>query len=561
MSKKKFEVVELNKKEEQIILEEKQSERILFWKKYNKLILILLLIISLTVFGVSLFLTISNLSTSDKIIIKEVSIDTNLDLNSDDVTANPSIPLTDETAETIFKNNSIFKSKGEVLLVKTVSKKGYIIKFYSDYTAIRTLKNGNNGDIATRINSIDGKQYGISENGVTNSKAEISDIKQTNTKAYPWGTVIYYSDGSAEITNSKMDMFVRDANDIEEKYISNNKVAYLKKTENISGIKVNYYYDGTIEIQKANKSYIVRNEEDIKIENKTITFTNNNEATIRETKKLSKGTVIYYYTDGGAIIKDGGNTLSVRNSNSIIIKDNNIYEIVDNIYVTVSKEVNNKNITYYTNGSAVIKDYNGKTIYVKENSDIKFKNGQIVDIGEDYEILTEERNIDNEKISKFETIGIVETKEYIAIVPKHNILYDTDGSLKGIITDDDDADDKPIKITNNTNDIIKYRVVIEKSARTTLDVKYIKYQMSVGSEYISPTRLDKNIWTQDKVSESLSVTGINYILLEKTLEPQATDEIKLMLWTDYDTVPNSMQDTYFYGTIRIYAWQEIEINI
>jgi len=33
MSKKKLEVVELNKKEEKIILEEEQSRFILFWKK------------------------------------------------------------------------------------------------------------------------------------------------------------------------------------------------------------------------------------------------------------------------------------------------------------------------------------------------------------------------------------------------------------------------------------------------------------------------------------------------------------------------------------------------
>ena len=35
MTKKKIEVVELNKKEEKIILEEEQSAWLLFWKKYN----------------------------------------------------------------------------------------------------------------------------------------------------------------------------------------------------------------------------------------------------------------------------------------------------------------------------------------------------------------------------------------------------------------------------------------------------------------------------------------------------------------------------------------------
>ena len=558
MSKKKIEVVELNKKEEKIILEEKQSSWTLFWKKYNKLFLIILFIVAISLLAVSLFITISNLQTSEKIIIKQVSVDTNLDVTTSDVTANPSVPLTDETAQNIFENNTIFKNDGEVFLVKTVSKKGYKIKFYSDYTAVKINDSSN---IITRINSIDGKSYGIKENGVTDSRAETSDIKKTNVKEYPWGTVTYYSDGSAEITNSNMDMYVRNAKDIDENYISNNKVSYLKESKNIHGVKLNYYYDGTIEVIKKNKSYIVRNEEDLNITDKDVTFKNDNEATIKKTKKLKAGKTIYYYTDGGAIIKDGNKTLSVRKSNSIIIKDNKIFEIVDNIYVTVSDTRNKGNVIYYTNGSAVIKNYNGKTIYVPENSNIKYKDGRIVDIGDNYEELTEQRNIDSEKISKFETIAVVETKEYIAIVPKDDIIYDTDGSLKTIITDKDDSDDKPITITNNTNNTIKYRLVIEKSNRTTMDVQYIKYQLSVGSNYVKPTRLDSNVWKTDEVSKSLSVTGINYILLERTLEPQVTDEIKLMLWTDYDRIPNSMQNKYFYGTIRIYAWQEIESNI
>ena len=558
MSKKKIEVVELNKKEEKIILEEKQSSWALFWKKYNKLFLLILFIINITIIAITIFLSISNLQISDKMIIKEVSIDTDLDVTTADVTANPSVPLTDETAKNIFKNNTVFKSRGEVLLVKTVSKKEYIIKFYSDYTAIKITKSSN---VITRIDSIDGKYYGIKENGVTNSKAKTSDVTQTNIKEYPWGTVKYYSDGSAEITNSKMDMYVRNAKDINKNYISNNKVSYIKESNNVNGIKLNYYHDGTIEVVKKNVSYLVRSEDDLIISDKNVKFKNNNQAVIRETKKLSDGKKIYYYTDGGAIIKDGNETLSVRKSNSIIIKHNKIFEIVDNIYVTVSNTKNHGNIIYYTNGSAVIKNYNGKTLYIEENSDIKFHNGKISSIGNNYEELTEQRNINSDKISKFETVAVVETDKYIAIVPKNNIIYDTDGSLKTIITDNTDADDKPIKITNNTNNTIKYRIVIEKSNRTTMDVQYIKYQLSVGNDYVEPTRLDKKTWKKDEVSESLSITGINYILLEKTLEPQETDSVRLMLWTDYDTIPNEMQDKYFYGTIRIYAWEEIKTSI
>ena len=114
---------------------------------------------------------------------------------------------------------------------------------------------------------------------------------------------------------------------------------------------------------------------------------------------------------------------------------------------------------------------------------------------------------------------------------------------------------------NNTNETITYRLVIEKSERTNLDIEYIRYQLSVGNTYIEPKRLDAEIWNTDAVSEQLNVKGTNYILLEKTLEPLATDEIKLMLWTDYETIPNSMQDKYFYGTLKIYAYQEINKNV
>ena len=553
MSKKKLEVVELNKEKEKIVLEEEQSRWILFWKKYGKLLFLILLILSLAVLITSVIVTISNLKTSDIPFIKEVSIDA--DLNDVNVTIDPSFALTDETAKNSFTNSGIFKSKGEILLVKKVEHSRYTIKFYSDYTAIKIMKNTNE---VTRINSIDGKKYGIKENGVINIKAETSDVKITNTKKFSWGTVNYFSDGSAEITNSKIDMFVRNSKDINENYISDNKVSYLKETKTIGRYTINYYYDGTIQVIDGNRKYLVRNEEDIKIENSKVIFPNNNQATIYKTENLKNGQKIEYYTDGGAIIYDGSRTLSVRKSNSIVIKDNKIYEIVDNIYVTVSKTANNGNIIYYTNGSAVIKNYNGKTVYVEENSNIKFKNGTTIVDGNKYEDLTDKREVGKDKVSKFETVAVVETDKYIAIVPKDNILYDTDGSLKEILDNEIASDGKPIKITNSTNETIKYRLVIEKSNRTTMDVQYIKYQLSVGDTYVEPKRLDSQIWKTDAISNSLSVTGTNYILVEKTLEAHATDEIKLMLWTDYETIPNSMQDKYFYGTLRIYAWQELK---
>lgn len=552
MLKKKLEVVELNKKEEKIILEEKQSPWIIFYKKHQKLIFITALILSLTILILGLWVGISSFLQSEELIIKSVSIDTSLTEENSYISGGIT-PMTSDTAKKLFNKNEKFRGNGEVLLIQTVESEEYIIRFYSDGTAIKVMKKNN---LITRISALENGKYAISKDGIINSKATISDVNIIDMKTYSWGKVTYFSDGSAEISDAKINMFVRNSSEIYENYISNNKVTYLKETKNIGKITLNYYYDGTIEIIKNNKSYLVRNESDLNITNNDVTFKNNNQAEVKETKRLSNAKTIDYYTDGGAIIRDGSRTISVRKSNSIIIKNNKIYEIVDNIYVEKSKVSNDGNIIYYTNGAAVIK-YNGKTEYVEENSNIKYnQNNQISNIENDTESLTKETNIKTENVKIFEMVAVITTENYIAIIPKENVVYDDDGSIKELIVDSIIDDDNTFTITNNTNEAINYRVVIEKSDRTNLDAKYIRYQLSVKDLYIEPQKLNSNVWTTDKISSGLNITGTNYILLDSTLEAHDTANIKLMLWTDYETIPNSMQNKYFYGTIRVYAWTE-----
>lgn len=548
MSKKKLEIIKLDKKHKKILFFERPSKFSSFLKKYNKMFLLLMLIISLTLLTVGIFLATSILSESSKLVIKEVSIDTDIDVDNSDVTSSMNI-MSDEMAKKMFQASSNFKKNGEVLLVKTVSKGKYIINFYSDYTAIRIMKNGSS---VIRINGING-DYGISTNGITNSKAEVLDIRKIKVENYPFGIVTYYSDGSAEISNSDVNMFVRNSDDINNNYISSNKVTYLKNVSNINGTKLEYYYDGTVNVIKNNKSYLVRSVDDLNISDKNVTFKYRDSSTIYKSFKTSGGILIEYYTDGGAIITNGNKKLSVRKSNSIIIKDKKIFEIVDNIYVNVSK--NNGNIIYYTNGGAVIKNYKGKTIYVHDNGLIKNNNVN------DYEKISESRNMDGNKVSLFESIGIIENKLYIAIVDKNDILFNADGSFKDIIISDEVDTRKPITITNNTNGTIKYRLVIDKSNKTTLDVRYIKYQLLVSGKYMGPSKLSEVYWNKDNVHSSLGIKGNNYILVERILNPQETDKINVMFWVDYDTVPNSMQNKQFYGTLRLYAWQELETSI
>ena len=548
MFKKKMEVVELNKEKEKIVLEEKHSLLILFFKEHRFLILLALFLTALITFIIGSFLLIKNFQVNEEPTIKEAHLHSNLtDYNHNVYTG---LPITSTSAQDKFLNSGDFKAKGEVLTVKVVESNNYVIKFYSDGTALRIIKKGNS---ITRINPLPNGEYGINTEGVTNINAITKDIKITSTQTYPFGDVTYFSDGSAEITNSKINMFVRNGEDINEKYIADHKVSYLKESKTINNNKLNYYYDGTVEILIDNQSYIIRNENDIDINNGTINFKNNNAYQIYKTINLSDGLIIDYYQDGGAIIKDGTRTISVRKSNSIIIKDNKIYEIVDNIYV--EECYNLDNITYYTNGGAVV-DYNNKTYYIDENSNILYQDNKISDIRNNKEELTKKTNNFNEDIKIFEKTAVIKTNEYIAILPKEGLLYDKEGKIKELTIDDLNTEQNEFSITNNTNTKLNYRIVIKKSDRTNLDIQYIRYQLQAGDIYVAPSKLDEKIWKKDQVYTIFNTTGENYILLENTIEPFETKNIKLMLWTDYDTIPNSMQDKYFYGTIKVYAWSE-----
>ena len=546
MSRKKIDVVELNKVEEQIILEEKPSALVLFFKKYGKLlILLLLLIVLISAIPIAYFF-LNNVEESLDITLINMDI---TGLTASEVSIDSNHSLTDDSARNSFNRTGNFKPNGEVLLVKTIIEENYTIKFFSDGTALKIMNNG----LITRINSLKDGSYGITEKGMIKSGAETKDVKITRTVKYSWGTVNYFSDGSAEITDSDIDMFVRNGKDINENYISNNKVSYAKEIKKMSNnTKITYYYDGTIEVNINGKSYLVRNNEDIKIENNKVTFPNKNEATIVKTVKYDDGTIVDYYSDGGAIIKDGTKTISVRKSNSIIIKDNKIFEIVDNKYVEVSSKKGNT--TYYTNGGAVTY-YNGDKVYVHENSNIKNpdKNPQI---SGKYEKKTNEIKQNGTTVTTFETVAIVETPDFKAIIPKDGLLLDSDGSFKEIIEPDIEDNNNTFSITNNNNKKARYRIVIEKSDRTNLDIEYIRYQMTAKDIYIEPSRLDKNVWEDKALASKLSAKGTNYILIDDVIEPFETIDINLMMWTDYDTIPNAMMNKHFYGTIKVYSWIE-----
>lgn len=546
MSKKKYDVVELNKKENKILLEKKQNMFILFLNKMGPLFSILLLLIGIGLVSLSLMLIVKKLLMSEEPNIKDAKITVKFLDDISDVTMKNITPIPENTAVNSFKNSNVFASNGEILIYKKVEASSYIIYYFSDKSALKLNKEDNTVIRIAPINN----EYGISDNGTINMSAKMSNINIDNIKDTKYGKITYFTDGSALITNSDIDMFVRNSLDIKENYISNNKVSYLKNTNIENGIEINNFYDGSILINYNGTNYIVRNNDDIKVNGKNITFPNNNQATLTKSISLENNIRIDYYSDGSAIVKDGSKIISVRKSNSIIIKNNTLIEIIDNVEVSIASTKDNT--TYYTNGSATTK-YNNVLVFVADNSQIKYKDNNVI-IEDNYKELTRESYLNNEDIFIFDDITIVTKDNKTIITNASNVIMDSDGYIKEIINNTIEDDKFSFTISNDTNEEINYRVVIESSEKTTLDTKYMRYILSYNNIYTNPSKLEDNIWKYDKLSEKLNLNGINYILLEKSLEAYQMDEISLMLWTDYETIPNSMMNKAFLGTIKVYSW-------
>ena len=172
MSKKKYDVVELNKKENKILLEKKQNMFILFLNKMGPLFSILLLLIGIGLVSLSLMLVTKKLLVSEEPNIKDAKITVKFLDDISDVTMKNITPIPENTAVNSFKNSNVFASNGEILIYKKVEASSYIIYYFSDKSALKLNKEDNTVIRIAPINN----EYGISDNGTINMSAKMSNI-------------------------------------------------------------------------------------------------------------------------------------------------------------------------------------------------------------------------------------------------------------------------------------------------------------------------------------------------------------------------------------------------
>ena len=604
-----FNVKSVRKKDKKITLEEEQlyNPLLLFFRKFGCLGVIFFFLLFLLLL-ILLVITVANLLSSTK---------EDGDFNDGSLSfeyGDNNVVIDDGTYDDswISKYANVYKKEGIIFVVKTFDTDIGMVTYYSDGSSKLVRKDGT----IVRISALKDGSYGILDDGTIVSTSKRKSITVSKKVELLSGTVItYYSDGSAEIFKDGVTILVRNGSrinlkddDYDLEDVSPSGTSYPEEVKKVGDYELTYYTDGTIIIVKGNDVFVVRNDKDINISGNVVTYPNNNQASIIKTLELNDGTLIYYYSDGSALIKTYYDTeIMVRRSGSIILYGtNSFYEIMDSdIAFSVYSKVTptGDEVIYYDDGSAVIRYKDGTSVYVYENSNIKYDaTGNISNI--DSEFFEEEKVIitpDGTIITEFEngksriessdgTDYIIDTK-YIYIDGSGNLIVDENEIKKYNPRDDqDDTDDKVddednpyenpdeeedgditgnievvndnlyvFSINNDSKDKVNYKLVLEESSNyekvgyqdKILPAKYIKYDLLISDKFFSGVYLNDSIWEYDN--------KVNYILYEGTLNKKMSlDGVTLYLYFDYKDLDNSMQDRLFMGTIRLYIEKVIK---
>ena len=541
---KRVTVKKIDEEKREIILEKKDKPLFIFFRNHWLILFITALILSLTIFILAVIYTVSSLVNSNSPTISKVPISASF---GDELTAkiNDSGPISEAYVNGLFNQDVSGYDYGIILINDTVrnDKGKYSIIFYSDGTAKKVYDNSK----ITRISSLDNGEYGISKNGDINVNARTLDITITKKEKFSYGTITYYSDGSAEILDGdgKVIMLIRDSNSLSKNSILNSIVAVYDEDNGT----ITKYIDGTTLVLKGNTYYITSG-----------TDVSDTSKLFKEVGRdnLSDSRTIIYFSNGSAVIKDGKDSISVRKSNAINVINNKIFDIKDSNYVKVcdsKKFRDGRDIIFYTDGSAVIKDGNKYQYISDSNNVIMDTNGNVVRV--DGDVLNSSSVITNDgnKTINFGDVSLVELDDASIIIGKNNdLIFDSLGNFKGF-NNDNDGDLIKFTVSNNNSSNVKYVVVFEESDRSELSVNYVQYKVRSSVSNLTGGKLANRYWSNDKLAGGLNMTGTNYVLLSGTLKEYEKIDVSLFLYVlDDGTVQNEIMDKYYYGTIKVYAW-------
>lgn len=578
------------KKEKRIIIEEEKTKNpfLLFLKRHKNFILTSLILFGICLILISIGLAFSVFQTTSEFDISFLEGDEELITNPD-----PGIKDEDVAEELL---GEVAREEGIVILTKKVlDENNNVIYYFSDKTSIIIQADGK----IYRVSSNKSKNYGINENGKIDSTSKKILVKST-TSTLKDGTIItYYTDGSALVEHNGITTFIRDSNNIKINAgasltnLAPSGVAINSKITKKDALSMVTYTDNTKLITKNNNKILVNSKSQVTETDTTINYDANNSFEKISEKKLKDGNIITYFENGSAIITDNtGSILYVKKSGDIVIKKNQIYEIITNEYGYSKKTINCSNgqkVTYFDNGAAIIKATDGTKKYIEDSDEILYdSNKNITSNPVSSEEISRKKTTDGYDVVNFDNgkSQVIKPDGSSFIIDTDKLIFDTSGNitdpeyeeeepeeenkeeeeeekpdpLEGMYVSDAEHTHNETKSNQNSTFIIrndntrrkKFRIVIEevddysKYNSFKLPPQYVKFQATIGDNYVAAQKLTHEKWTDENGK-------INYVVYDGTINAKTTLEVAIALYVDYAELNNSHQNKSFIGTIKVYV--------
>ena len=573
------------KKEKKIVIEEERTKNplLLFIKRYSGCFTLFLLTLFVVSLLASVGIAFSLFRGSNDYDISYIS-------GSEEITTNNDPDVDDDKVEEDLLGE-VARAEGVIVLVESfVTGVGDVVSYYSDGTAVIVQADGH----IYRVSPLDNGKYGVDRNGKISDSAKKKLVSATTNTLVDGTVVTYYSDGSARVELKEKVIFVRDSNNIKLRggnnfsYVAPSGVALTNGTHKIDSSVVVDFTDGTYLVTSNGKRVIVNKNTEVSYDTKVSYDVNNSFVVIGE-KKLDDGNIITHYSNGAATITDNkGNVIYVKKAGDIVIKNNKLYEIISNKIGYSSSLVrcpDGRVVVYFDNGAAVIIQPDGTRIYVADSDDIIYDGSKNIVSSPDYaKQIAQKKTTDGETVYNFDngksqvikadgTSYIVDTNTLTFLpsgeiankpvdIDKHNPPktedeYDpTEGiyvsEAENIYNKFRNIEDTTFIIRNDSDKRKKLRITIEEVSNYNkfntrrLEPKFVKFQATVGDEYVSARKLTSNVWTNSQGKK-------NYVIYDGRLGAKSSVTVALSLYVDYAELSNFYQNTGFVGTINVYV--------
>lgn len=304
----------------------------------------------------------------------------------------------------------------------------------------------------------------------------------------------------------------------------------------------------------------VPNKDNVKVEGNNIVISGNTFKVVTK-NVLPDNSIVYEFENKMLLIEKDNKYRLIAKEDIIYDKEGNILEEYNPNDIEDIINVEPDKVLIFENNVAVViyGDKDKLPVYISNKDNVIVENNKITINGDIIKTVNRKVLPDKTIVYEFENgkVLIEKNGEY-KLVEKKDIIYDSNGN---IINTNNDMNFSNFTVTNNTeNEVLKYIVVLEETSKSNNEKvlpQYVYYKISVNDKIQPSNVVNNKVWEKGStIAGDLKIKNNTYILYEGEVEKLATDKFSLGMWLDYETIGNDMQDKWFIGTLKVYAWIE-----